>query len=190
MGTRSDDSSDFGNKTTTAAAAYVVEELPEDDAAADVFFEKNRRCCFWIPTFRSAPVGLGSGSGSSGRWERIRTAEKGGGWWARGFSAIRRVKEWSEVVAGPRWKTFLRRFNRRVRGSRNAKFHYDPLSYARNFDEGHGQDGDFEEFAHHNFSVRYAALPASAKSSMDLGKDPIDFGPGTGAPPHAIPVRS
>lgn len=184
MATRSDDSSDFTHKTT-ATQAHGGEE-----SADDTLFEKNRGCCFWIPSFRSTPIG--SGFGSSGSWERIRTAETRDGWWARGCSVLRRVKEWSELVAGPRWKTFIRRFSRRVRGGRAAKFHYDPLSYARNFDEGHGQDGDFEEFGHHNFSVRYATLPASAKSSMDFGKDPMDCRPGSGsaAAAHAIPVRS
>ncbi|KAJ8642057.1 hypothetical protein MRB53_018751 [Persea americana] len=120
MGTRSVNSTDFANKTT-----YVVEELPDNDAVAYMFFEKNRRCCFWIPTFRSAPIG--SGSGSSGQWERIRTTEMGDGWWVRGLSGFRKVKEWLEVVAGPRWKTFIRRSHGGVRGSRNAKFHCDMI---------------------------------------------------------------
>ena len=47
------------------------------------------------------------------------------------------AREWSELVAGPRWKTFLRRFGRAHRGgaARPAKHQYDPVSYALNFDD-------------------------------------------------------
>ncbi|KAK2975016.1 hypothetical protein RJ640_001226 [Escallonia rubra] len=52
-------------------------------------------------------------------------------------------------------------------GGRSGKFQYDPLSYALNFDEGPGQNGDLEgseeDYRFQNFSSRYA--------SMDLGKD-------------------
>ena len=57
-----------------------------------------------------------------------------------------KVREWSEIVAGPRWKTLIRRFNRDNR--RHGKFQYDPLSYALNFDE--------EDRACSNFSARFA----------------------------------
>ncbi|KAF8100061.1 hypothetical protein N665_0231s0001 [Sinapis alba] len=36
-------------------------------------------------------------------------------WWIR---AILKIREWSEIVAGPRWKTFIRRFNRDQRRGR------------------------------------------------------------------------
>nr|CAD1823054.1 unnamed protein product [Ananas comosus var. bracteatus] len=100
-------------------------------------------------------------------------------WWDRGVRALRKVREWSEVIAGPRWKTFLRRLGRRRRGGAGAgaggRFGYDPLSYARNFDErngsggGGGADDSDDDAFRRGFSVRYAALPVSTKSSMDLG---------------------
>ena len=96
-----------------------------------------------------------------------------------------KVREWSELVAGPRWKTFIRRFRRSPRhhhhggggggGGGGRKLNYDPLSYALNFDEGHGgacsPEGDYAGYR--DFSTRFVAPPppaaASAKSSMDFG---------------------
>lgn len=94
-------------------------------------------------------------------------------WWTKGWKKIR---EWSEIVAGPNWKTFIRRFNKnRTPGySKQGSFQYDPLSYARNFDEGLGNKGE-ENYGYADFSSRFASLPASAKSSMDLGKDGPSF---------------
>ncbi|EEC80282.1 hypothetical protein OsI_22276 [Oryza sativa Indica Group] len=56
-----------------------------------------------------------------------------------------------------------------------VKLNYDPLSYALNFDEGHGgacsPEGDYAGYR--DFSTRFVAPPppaaASAKSSMDFG---------------------
>lgn len=91
-----------------------------------------------------------------------------------------KLREWSEIVAGPRWKTFIRRFNRnRSSGAtRPGKFQYDPLSYAMNFDEGSREigelDDDIDDFnGFRNFSSRYASIPAPMKSggAAVFGKD-------------------
>jgi hypothetical protein len=90
--------------------------------------------------------------------------------------ALMKVREWSELVAGPRWKTFIRRFRRsspRHGAGGGGKLNYDPLSYALNFDEGHGsgspEGGDYAGYPP-DFSARFVAPPpGSAKSSMDLG---------------------
>ncbi|XP_068642042.1 uncharacterized protein [Aristolochia californica] len=152
----------------TAAASDHPRSLDMGDEA-DLIFSK-RSCCFWIPLLDS---GRYSGSPESVWWGRIRKAESDDRWWKRGW---RRVREWSELVAGPRWKTFIRRFKKKVRGGgRQAKFQYDPLSYAMNFDEG--QNGDMEEDGggYRDFSSRYAVPPVSAKSSMDLGREGLAF---------------
>ncbi|KAJ1418219.1 hypothetical protein SESBI_15960 [Sesbania bispinosa] len=138
----------------------------------------NTRCSFCFPccfgSRHSTTVGIAW-------WERVRaatswsesrseahpiTGSAGDRWWMRGFM---RVREWSEIVAGPRWKTFIRRFNRnRSGGFRHVgKYQYDPLSYALNFDEGPGQNGDFEDGSYdgfRNFSTRYAAAATPLKS--------------------------
>lgn len=120
-------------------------------------------CCFCFPCFysrRSSSVGLTW-------WERIHGNDHP--WCARGITAFKKIREWSELVAGPKWKTFIRRFNRNSRGSGSGhnrhgrKFQYDPLSYALNFDEGPGgQNGNFDDEnddygGFRDFSTRYAS---------------------------------
>ncbi|XP_017975059.1 PREDICTED: uncharacterized protein LOC108661758 [Theobroma cacao] len=149
---------------TTEEETVVVEE-----DVHDLKFS-NGGCCFWMPC-RSAVRSIW--------WERISTDDTNSAastntshyvpWWTRGW---KKVREWSELVAGPKWKTFIRRFNKNKTGNGGMKFHYDPLSYSLNFDEGPGQNGHFDEdFMDRNFSSRYASLPVSTKSSMDFGKD-------------------
>ncbi|KAJ3694923.1 hypothetical protein LUZ60_000300 [Juncus effusus] len=151
---------------------------PEALAAADGFFAQRRCCCFWIPW--STP--------NTSSWERIQLGDPDPTrrspsspartrWWSGGTRALMKLREWSELVAGPRWKTFIRRFNRNGRSSApnagrfgSTRFQYDPLSYALNFDEGHGAaspEGDYTGYR--DFSTRFVVPPASAKSSMDLG---------------------
>lgn len=136
----------------------------------------NTRCsCSFLPCFgsrRSSAVGLVW-------WERIRAVQNDH-WWARGVRAFKKLREWSEIVAGPRWKTFIRRLNRNKSGgsgsggNRHGKFQYDPLSYSLNFDEGPGHKGNFDEEEYggfRDFSTRYGApvsgsglSPVKAKS--------------------------
>ncbi|XP_022740197.1 uncharacterized protein LOC111292207 [Durio zibethinus] len=150
---------------------HMVEEETAgvDDDIHDLKFS-NGGCCFWMPC------------GSAIRsiwWQRIATDDTNSvasanvshkeQWWTRGW---KKVREWSELVAGPKWKTFIRRFNKNKNGNGGAKFHYDPLSYSLNFDDGPGRNGYFDEdLFNRNFSSRYASLPVSTKSSMDFGKD-------------------
>uniref|UniRef100_A0ACD5ZLF1 Uncharacterized protein n=1 Tax=Avena sativa TaxID=4498 RepID=A0ACD5ZLF1_AVESA len=168
-----------------ADAGAAAAGLDEADAA---FFSRRRYrcCCFSAPwqsssssyARRAGPdeewwhqVGEGGARGLAGGAERRR-------WWRRGVDAFMKVREWSELVAGPRWKTFIRRFRRghhhRHGGAGGGrKLNYDALSYALNFDEGHGgpcspgEDGGGGEYP--DFSARFAAPPGSARASMDLG---------------------
>ncbi|KAF3649274.1 putative potassium transporter 8-like [Capsicum annuum] len=138
---------------------------PENEELQDIEFAK-RGCCFWFPSFRCG-----------GRvWERVSTSDQKeeSHWWDKGFKAVMKVREWSEVVAGPKWKTFIRRFNKK--SSKTNKYNYDPLSYSLNFDDGPGVNEHSEDDRFFcDFSSRYASIPVSAKSSMDLGKDPPSF---------------
>ncbi|XP_028798236.1 uncharacterized protein LOC114753699 [Neltuma alba] len=76
--------------------------------------------------------------------------EVGGGsvkekWWEK---KMKKVKEISEILGGPKWKNYLR-YRFRFRMSQKMKrmqFQYDPKSYALNFDEGHVE-----------FSARFAS---------------------------------
>ncbi|KAK4264316.1 hypothetical protein QN277_025513 [Acacia crassicarpa] len=152
----------------------------------------NTRCCFCFPCFSSSPsptVGLVW-------WERVRanswshsrthasSSITDDRWWSRGIRALKKIREWSEIVAGPRWKTFIRSFNRNrsSSGCKHGKYQYDPLSYSLNFDEGpNGQNGDLEDNGYdvyRNFSTRYASTPGSVplKSvGATPGKDVAGF---------------
>lgn len=132
--------------------------------AADLMFDKRGCCCFVAPWSRRRT----SASPSAEWWERIQASDRSG---ATGCltGASMKLRDWSELLAGPRWKTFIRRFNknsRHVGGSTRlgVRFQYDPLSYALNFDENPDADAGFRDF-----SSRFAAPPLSVKSSMDLG---------------------
>ncbi|RDX74086.1 hypothetical protein CR513_46207, partial [Mucuna pruriens] len=66
---------------------------------------------------------------------------------------LRKAKEVSEVIAGPKWKTFLRKIS--WYGKKRKRFQYDEQSYALNFNSG-AQSED-EEAMIHSFSARFAA---------------------------------
>ncbi|KAK7293316.1 hypothetical protein RJT34_16179 [Clitoria ternatea] len=91
-------------------------------------------------------------------------------WWAKGWN---KIKEWSKLMAG-QCKTFIRYFNKNhaIGYTKQRSFHYDSFSYARNFDDGMNEC--YDDYAY-EFSSRYAFVPASAKSSMDLGKGGPSF---------------
>ncbi|KAI9174161.1 hypothetical protein LWI28_013008 [Acer negundo] len=128
---------------------------------------RNMRCgcfpCFNPQRQSSSTVGLAW-------WERIRTVHQiqpphSQRWWTPAVSAFLRVREWSEIVAGPKWKTFIRRFNRNRSGNSNhnhGKYQYDPLSYSLNFDESGDLDQDRDFGGFHNFSSRYASTKPAA----------------------------
>ncbi|XP_010442314.1 PREDICTED: uncharacterized protein LOC104725353 [Camelina sativa] len=161
-----------------------ISEMDATDDMHEALFAK-RGCCFLMPCLASSKP---SNHGGSLWWQRIRTVEPDQRrWWIRGW---RKMREWSELVAGPRWKTFIRRFGRNrccggggggniggggeCAGNHNhGKFRYDPLSYSLNFDDGK-QTGHFDdEFPYRDYSMRFAApsLPVSTKCSIDFDID-------------------
>ncbi|XP_010515113.1 PREDICTED: uncharacterized protein LOC104791013 [Camelina sativa] len=116
--------------------------------------------------------GFGATTVKPSWWQRIhRNHLQEPRWWVRAFLKIR---EWSEIVAGPRWKTFIRRFNRDRRQGRDwddgAKFRYDPLSYTLSFeDEYKDDDNDETGFGGvRSFSMRYASVPVDSSNTDDI----------------------
>ncbi|EEF44907.1 uncharacterized protein LOC8280547 [Ricinus communis] len=162
--------------TAQASDANINDDIHETAFA-------KRRCCFCIPFLNSQP----SSFSGSVFWQRINpletsnpatpnatatTSAPADAWWVRGW---KRMREWSEIVAGPKWKTLIRKISKRRKqnGYGNAKFRYDPLSYALNFDEGPGQNGHFDEdLVGRGFSSRYS-LPPSCKTSLDFDREGI-----------------
>ncbi|XP_009770423.1 uncharacterized protein [Nicotiana sylvestris] len=69
---------------------------------------------------------------------------------------MKELKEYSELVAGPKWKNFVRKMGKycNSKKSKGQQFQYDSDSYAMNFDEGVEENDDG---LLRNFSTRFAA---------------------------------
>ncbi|KAK2663803.1 hypothetical protein Ddye_002377 [Dipteronia dyeriana] len=150
-----------------SAMAHRRDLEPIEETSSNSLLRNTRCGCF--PCFNSRR----SSSSSTVRlawWERIRTVHQiqpphSQRWWTPAVSAFLRVREWSEIVAGPKWKTFIRRFNRNRSSNNNhnhGKYQYDPLSYSLNFDETRDFDQDEDFGGYHNFSSRYASTKPAA----------------------------
>ncbi|KAL4568394.1 hypothetical protein LXL04_024005 [Taraxacum kok-saghyz] len=158
-----------------ASPAIPVSDILEhsdidEESLHEAVFSK-RGCCYWMPCMQShrPPIDF-----RSNWWELITEngKEDGRQWWSKGLTPFKKIREWSELVAGPKWKTFIRRF--RKKRTKQSKFQYDPTSYSLNFDEGeaHTEDNDLY---FRDFSSRYASISVSTKSSMDLGNEELSF---------------
>ncbi|XP_041018080.1 uncharacterized protein LOC121260322 [Juglans microcarpa x Juglans regia] len=57
---------------------------------------------------------------------------------------LRQVKQFSEVLGGPKWKDFIRFFSLRagINKKRRNQYRYDLQSYALNFDDGINREED------------------------------------------------
>ncbi|KAK7347163.1 hypothetical protein VNO80_21690 [Phaseolus coccineus] len=69
---------------------------------------------------------------------------------------LRKAKEASEVIAGPKWKTFIRKisgYGKKMKQQRN-RFQYDEQSYNLNFNSGAQSE---DEAMPYSFSARFAA---------------------------------
>lgn len=145
-----------------------------DDLQEEMAFANRGGCCCWFPCF-------GSRRPANTIWERIASTPEEEAestswtreWMGKGIKTFKKVREWSELVAGPKWKTFIRRFNK-SRGSKSGgKYNYDPSSYALNFDDGPGQYGlivEDDDRSFRDFSSRYASIPMTVKSNVESGK--------------------
>ncbi|KAJ9167692.1 hypothetical protein P3X46_019301 [Hevea brasiliensis] len=103
-------------------------------------------CCFYRLCWKRNNNG-------SHRYLLSKLEEINDGWFVE---RARKLKEISEVLAGPRWKNFIRRFTK-VHGfnkKRRTQYQYDPQSYALNFDDGIDKDA---EDAFPDFSARFSA---------------------------------
>lgn len=110
---------------------------------------------FSIPYLGSSSSNRSSPAVGFSWWNTIPSSSSDQVLRTRGINSLK-------IVAGPKRKTFIRRFNRNKSGlgsSKSSKFQYDPLSYALNFDEGPGQKGysdQADDYLFRNF-VRYGS---------------------------------
>lgn len=59
------------------------------------------------------------------------------------MNKLDKLKKVSEVLAGPKWKNFIRKIGGYCKGKKQrTRFQYDPHSYALNFDAGNGREED------------------------------------------------
>ena len=69
---------------------------------------------------------------------------------------IRQVKQFSELLGGPKWKNFIRLFSMHgINKKRRVQFQYNLQNYALNFDDG--INGEVEGDAYLDFMLRYVA---------------------------------
>lgn len=109
---------------------YAAADDYEDDIASSGCGCFQRFCLRWRG-------GINGGYGYLGRRQEEEIRES----WV--VKAAKKLKEVSEVLAGPKWKNFIRRFSvHGINKKRRMNFQYDPQSYALNFDEGMNRGGD------------------------------------------------
>ncbi|CAB4293653.1 unnamed protein product [Prunus armeniaca] len=76
----------------------------------------------------------------------------------------KKVREFSEVLAGPKWKNFIRSFST-IYKKRRVQFQYDPQSYALNFD-----DGGFDRKVEGNSYLQFSNAGNAASPGMNNAK--------------------
>ncbi|GAU11971.1 hypothetical protein TSUD_195950 [Trifolium subterraneum] len=121
--------------------------------------------------------GYGCGCG----WFRVFTSQ----WWQRHdeegkhlldegnkgeetwvMEKLRNMKETSEVIAGPKWKTFIRKISGYGKKQQKHRFQYDAHSYALNFNSGAQSEDD--EYLPPSFSTRFSnPFPAASRRQND-----------------------
>ncbi|XP_061350897.1 uncharacterized protein LOC133295970 isoform X2 [Gastrolobium bilobum] len=84
--------------------------------------------------------------------EGTRLLEQKGETWV--VDKLKKMKEVSEVIAGPKWKTFIRKIGGHGKKQHKNRFQYDEHSYALNFNSGaQSEDEDMPP----SFSARFSA---------------------------------
>ncbi|KAG2668478.1 hypothetical protein I3843_15G157200 [Carya illinoinensis] len=113
-------------------------------------------CCLGLMGFRWGQ----SNERESKHLLQVNKGERKETWWMK---QLIKVKQGTEFVAGPKWKTFLRKIsafgNHKNKKKHGNGFQYDPQAYALNFDNGF-DDGDQEDGFVLDFRSRFAATPS------------------------------
>ncbi|OWM72852.1 uncharacterized protein LOC116197694 [Punica granatum] len=96
-----------------------------------------------------------------------------GQWWKAVKEKLMEAREFTEVVAGPKWKTFIRRvggyFGKNKKAQR-GQFGYDAESYALNFDGGFDREGEEDDALMYNIrSSRFTAPSLESNNEYNHG---------------------
>ncbi|XP_019463095.1 PREDICTED: uncharacterized protein LOC109361989 [Lupinus angustifolius] len=126
----------------------VMEMEQEEDFDGHEEGTKSGCGCGW---FRVFSLNWWQGHDEEDKGLLDQKGEGGEGWV---MNKLKKVKETSEVIAGPKWKNFIRKIS--VYGKKqHKKFQYDERSYALNFNSG-AQSED-EDNIPPSFSTRFSA---------------------------------
>lgn len=88
--------------------------------------------------------------------------QRGDTWWS---CKLRKMKEASEVIAGPKWKTFIRKISGYGKKQQKNRFQYDEHSYALNFSSGaQSEDDDMPP----SFLAKFSAPFPSGRRQTEL----------------------
>lgn len=117
--------------------------------------------CFWGLYSRVLPCGRNNNNGIRGRYLLQQGEVSKENWLVEN---VKKVRELSEVLAGPKWTNFIRSVGT-IYKKRRVQAQYDPESYALNFDEGVGREVDNPAYLHFS-STGYAA----SSLGMNTGK--------------------
>ncbi|XP_057767894.1 uncharacterized protein LOC130988138 [Salvia miltiorrhiza] len=118
-----------------------------------------------MATYDETAAGSGGGcsfrrfccGGDEDEGHRSLLGEKEGGaeWWF--VAKLKKLRELSEVVAGPKWKNLIRKMGRicnsRKQNKSAVESRYSPESYALNFS---GDANEDDQELSHSFSTRFA----------------------------------
>nr|GMC61224.1 uncharacterized protein LOC109191783 [Ipomoea batatas] len=130
-----------------------IRESPREGSAAGGLYYQDDAVSppSWCGCFRLCGFCSGAGDGR----HLIGGEDNGGGSWLG--EKLKKLKEFSEVVAGPKWKNMVRKIGKYCNPKRGktTAFQYDAESYALNFADGMPEEeGDG---LLRNFSTRFAA---------------------------------
>lgn len=126
--------------------------------------------CFWGLYSRVLPCRRNSNSGITRRYLLLQQGEVARDNWL--VENVKKVREFSEVLAGPKWKNFIRSIGS-ICKKRRVQAQYDPQSYALNFDEGVVREEENSAYLHFS-STGYAALSLGMNKGK-MGQAPNGF---------------
>ncbi|XWS17039.1 hypothetical protein CRYUN_Cryun33cG0033400 [Craigia yunnanensis] len=156
--TNSEEKPIFMHKNSPSKYQYMQGEDVDDDHEDEVW----GKGCDWFSLFclkcRRNDIDETDHSLLLQRGEHKET------WWK---SKLKKLKEVSEKLAGPKWKNFIRKMSGYCNSWKTQKnrFQYDPYSYALNFDNGADKGDDLLR----DFSSRLAAPFADERQRAGSG---------------------